>query len=263
MNLLPRCVLAGFFFVGAALLSGQAENSPTVPYSPRQSDRPTPLEGEEPGFKSIFDGKSLAGWEGNPTYWRVENGTLVGEITPASVIKSNTFIIWRGGQPKDFELKLEYRISPEGNSGINYRSTVVPDAVTPDNAFAMRGYQLDIDGQSRYTGNNYEEKGRLFLAVRGQTTRVVGTRPPIVLATFGDSTELGRKVTNGWNSVHLIVRGNVLMHTVNQQLMSVTIDDDAANRPAAGFIGVQVHVGPPMKVEYRNIRLKEFSPAED
>ena len=258
MNLLPRCVLIGLICAGAPLLYGQTKTSAHVTYSPKQSDRPTPLEGEEPGFKSIFDGKSLAGWEGNPTYWRVENGTLVGEITPASIIKSNTFIIWRGGQPQDFELKLEYRISADGNSGINYRSTVVPDPVTPENAFAMRGYQLDIDGKSRYTGNNYEEKGRLFLALRGQTTRVVGTRPPIVLSTFGDSTELGQKVTSDWNQVHLIVRGNVLMHTVNQQLMSVTIDDDAANRPAAGFIGVQVHVGPPMKVEYRNIRLKEF-----
>ena len=242
-------------------MSGQTTNS-SAPYSPNQSDRPTALEGEEPGFKSIFDGKSLDGWEGNPTYWRVENGNLVGEITPASIVKSNTFIIWRGGQPKDFELKLEYRITPEGNSGINYRSTVVPDPVTPDNAFAMRGYQLDIDGRNRYTGNNYEVKGRLFLAVRGQTTRVVGTRPPIILSTLGDYKELGQLMTGDWNTVHLIVRGHVLMHTVNQQLMSLTIDDDAANRPAAGFIGVQVHVGPPMKVEYRNIRLKEFSSAE-
>ena len=115
--------------------------------------------GDEPGFQPIFDGKTLAGWEGNPTYWRVEDGALVGEITPATVIKSNTFIIWRGGTPKDFELKLDYRITPGGNSGINYRSAVVPDPVTPENKFAMRGYQCDIDGAKRYVGNNYEEKG--------------------------------------------------------------------------------------------------------
>ena len=77
-------------------------------------------------FRPIFDGKSLAGWEGNPTYWRAENGVLVGEITPATVIKSNTFIIWRGGSPADFELKLDYRITEAGNSGINYRSVVIP-----------------------------------------------------------------------------------------------------------------------------------------
>jgi hypothetical protein len=259
MILLPRCVLAAVFLATAPFLFAQANNAAAAPYAPKQSDRPTPLDGDEPGFESIFDGKSLAGWEGNPTYWRVQDGALVGEIRPDTVIKSNTFIIWRGAQPKDFELKLEYRITAEGNSGINYRSTVVPDAVTKENAFAMRGYQLDIDGKGRYTGNNYEEKGRLFLAVRGQTTRVVGARPPIVLSTFGEATELGKIVTSDWNEVHLIARGNVLMHTVNRQLMSVVIDDDAPNRPASGSIGVQVHVGPPMKVEYRNIRLKDFS----
>ena len=183
-------------------------------------------------------------------------GALVGEITPATVIKSNTFIIWNGGKPKDFELKLDYRITPEGNSGINYRSVVVPDTVTPGNKFAMRGYQCDLDGRKRYPGNNYEEKGRLFLGVRGQMTRVVGGRPPVLVSTIGDSDELAKAVTDDWNSVHVIARGNVLTHIINGRLMTVVIDDDAPNRPVDGLIGVQVHVGPPMKVEYRQLRLK-------
>jgi hypothetical protein len=262
MNLLPRCVLAGLFLMTAPLLFSQGTTSSATLYVPKQSDRPTPLEGDEPGFVPIFDGKTLNGWTGNPMYWRVQDGALVGEITPETVIKSNTFIIWQGAQPKDFELKLEYRITPDGNSGINYRSVVVPDPVTKENAFAMRGYQLDIDGKGRYTGNNYEEKGRLFLAVRGQTTRVTGERPPIILSTFGDAGELAKVLRPEWNEVHLIVRGNVLMHTVNRQLMSVVIDDDSASRPTTGSIGVQVHVGPPMKVEYRNIRLKDLSSAK-
>ena len=227
-------------------------------YVPKQSDRPEALSEDEPGFQTIFDGKTLNGWEGNPAYWRVEDGTLVGEITPATVVKSNTFIIWRGGRPRDFELKLDYRITVSGNSGINYRSAVVPDAVTPGNKFAMRGYQFDLDGQKRYPGNNYEEKGRLFLAVRGQITHVVGGRPPIVLSTFGEETELAKLATDDWNAVHLIVRGNTFTHILNGRLMSVTIDDDAPNRPADGLIGMQVHVGPPMKVEYRKIRLKNW-----
>jgi hypothetical protein len=231
---------------------------PGAPYVPRQSDRPEPLAGDEAGFQPIFDGTSLAGWEGNPTYWRVEDGALVGEITPSTVIKSNTFIIWRGGRPKDFELMLDYRITAAGNSGINYRSTVVSDPVTPDNKFAMRGYQCDIDGKKAYVGNNYEEKGRLFLAVRGQLTHVVGGRPPVLVSTFGDPAELGALATDGWNAVHLIVRGHTLMHLVNGRLMSVVVDDDEQHRPADGEIGVQVHVGPPMKVEYRNIRLKTW-----
>jgi hypothetical protein len=183
---------------------------------------------------------------------------MTGEITPETVIKSNTFIIWQGGSPKDFELKVDYRITSGGNSGINYRSVVVPDKVTPANRFAMRGYQCDIDGKNQYTGNNYEEKGRLFLAVRGQVTHVTGTRIPVVLSTLGDNKELGALITNDWNSVHLIVRGNVLMHVVNGRLMSVTIDDDTSGRTMDGQIGVQVHVGPPMKVEYKNWRLKNL-----
>ena len=102
-------------------------------------------------------------------------------------------------------------------------------------------------GRRSYSGNNYEEKGRLFLAVRGQMTRVVGGRPPIVISTFGDADELGKFVTDDWNSVHLIVRGNVATHIVNGHLMTVVVDDDPPNRPTDGAIGMQVHVGRLMK----------------
>jgi hypothetical protein len=250
-------LLGGLLLFGTPSASPQ-QDRPAVPYVPKQSDRPEAIAGDEPGFLSIFDGKTLAGWEGDPRYWRTENGSLVGEITPATVIKSNTFIIWRGGRPKDFALKLDYRITPDGNSGINYRSVRVPDPVTPGNRFAMRGYQCDIDGRKRYTGNNYEEKGRLFLAVRGQLTRVVGRRPPILISTIADTNELATIVTDDWNSVHLMARGNTLTHIINGRVMTVVIDDDPAEHPAAGSIGMQVHVGPPMKVEYRNIRLKRW-----
>ena len=227
-------------------------------YVPKQSDRPEPPTGDEAGFKPIFDGKTLDGWEGDPKYWRVEEGALVGEITPETIIKSNTFIIWKGGAPADFELKADYRITSGGNSGINYRSVVVPDTVTPTNKFAMRGYQFDIDGANRYTGQNYEEKGRLFHALRGQVTHVVGGRKPIILSTIGDSAALAEFITKDWNSIHMIIRGNTLIHMLNGHLMSVVIDDDASGRAMKGEIGVQVHVGPPMKVEYRNFRLKEL-----
>ncbi len=246
-----KTLLCLLFAVAAAPAQSAAPD-----YTPKQSDRPAALAGDEPGFKPIFDGQSLTGWEGDPKYWRVENGCLVGEITPETIIRSNTFIVWQGGQPRDFELKVDFRISAQGNSGINYRSAMVPDPVTPANRFAMRGYQLDLDGAKAYTGNNYEEKGRLFLAVRGQMTHVIGGRLPVLLGSLGDPAQLATAITAEWNSVHLIVRGNVLTHLVNGRVMAVVIDDDAPNRPADGLIGVQVHVGPPMKVEYRNIRLK-------
>jgi len=243
-------------FMGSLMSSMMALRLAAQQYVPKQSDRPEPITGDETGFQPIFDGKTLKGWEGDPKYWRAENGSLVGEVTPETLLKSNTFIIWRGGSPRDFELKADYRITSGGNSGINYRSVVVPDAVTPANKFAMRGYQADIDGANRYTGQNYEEKGRLFLATRGQMTHVVGVRKPVVLATLGDPDSLKTFITDDWNSYHLIIRGNVLIHILNGHLMCVVIDDDPVGRAFEGLIGVQVHVGGPMKVEYKNFRLR-------
>jgi hypothetical protein len=242
------------------LLAQQASE----PYKPKQSDRPEALVGEEAGFRSIFNGKNFDGWEGDPVYWRVEDGNMVGEITPQTVVKSNTFIIWKAGRPRDFELKVDYRITSGGNSGINYRSVVVPDPVTSANKFAMRGYQADIDGRNVYTGQNYEEKGRLFLATRGLMTRIVEGRKPIILASLGEDKELATAIRADWNSYHILARGNVLTHVLNGKTMCVVVDDgamgsaDKAGRMAEGLIGVQVHVGGPMKVEYRNFRLKEY-----
>src|SRR5262245_53987561 len=102
-----------------------------------QQTYPTPVTGDESGFERIFDERTLDGWRGDPTYWRVENGALVGEVTPATLLKRNSFIVWQGGTTKDFELKLEFRISAQGNSGVNYRSSEVTD--TP---WAMKGYQF-------------------------------------------------------------------------------------------------------------------------
>ncbi|MDR1011443.1 MAG: DUF1080 domain-containing protein [Opitutaceae bacterium] len=253
-----RFVLCVFsVLIGGMCLPLPAQPSP-APYVPKQSDRPVPVGGDESGFRPIFDGRTLDGWAGNPVYWRVEDGCIVGEITPETLVKSNTFIIWQGGQPANFELKLEYRISEKGNSGINYRSALVPVPATPENKFAMRGYQCDLDGRNRYSGNNYEERGRLFLAERGQLTRVTGGRPPTLVSRMGEEAELAGAVSPGWNEVHLIIRGNTLVHMINGRVMSITIDDDAPNRPERGSIGMQVHVGPPMKVEFRNIRLKTW-----
>jgi hypothetical protein len=216
------------------------------------------------GFVSIFDGKTLDGWKGNPTYWRVENGSIVGEITPATLLKSNSFLVWQGGEPADFELKLECRITKDGNSGINYRSVVFPDV--PD---ALKGYQADIDGAINYTGQNYEERGRTTLAYRGEiatinTGALEGNvknnawQLRNVTGSLGSADSLKSLIKfEDWNQVHLVVKGNVLKHYVNGVLMSEVTDNDNVNGKSKGLLGVQVHVGPPMKVEYRNIMLKQ------
>lgn len=217
---------------------------------------PVPAGADTAGFVAIFDGQTLSGWDADPKYWRVEGGALVGEVTPETLLKANSFAIWRGGAPADFELKVEYRVSAAGNSGINYRSVEVP---TP--AFALKGYQCDIDGTLRHTGQNYEERGRTFLALRGQVTRLAPAAKPAIIGAVGDKAALAAHVRAGdWNQVHLIIRGNVLTHLINGHAISIVIDEDAAQRTAAGLIGVQVHVGPPMKIEYRNFLLKTLPP---
>lgn len=210
------------------------------------------------GFRAIFDGKTLAGWDGDPRYWRVEDGCLVGEVTSATLLNQNSFIIWRGGLTADFELKLEYRISARGNSGINYRSTEIPGQ-----PFALRGYQADLDGPERnapplrHSGQNYEERGRAFLARRGDVVRVDPSGKPFVVGSLGHTEALaGRLKGDDWNEVHLIARGATLIHIFNGVVMSVVVDDDAERRRTEGLLGVQVHVGPPMKVEFRALRLK-------
>ena len=231
-----------------------------------------PARGPESRFTHIFDGETLNGWKGDPVYWRVEDGNLVGEVTAETILDRNTFIIWQEAQPSDFELKLEYRISSLGNSGINYRSQIMDD-----HPYALTGYQADIDGRNRFTGQNYEERGRTTLAYRGQKTILPpldtplgpdGLRPfikknkwtkAVVTDELGDKDDLVAHVKNqDWNSMHIVAHGNRLRHYVNGVLMSDVTDNDPIHKRASGHIGVQVHVGPPMKVEFRNIMLKKL-----
>ena len=225
---------------------------------------------DEDGFVQIFNGKNLDGWEGDPTYWRVENGNLVGEVTPETILSRNSFIIWQDGQVSDFELKVAYRVTPGGNSGINYRSEELEDI-----SYALRGYQADLDGAQKYTGSNYEERGRTTLASRGEKVllKPVDKNPDSLQAHIKSNHWVPAEVTESlgsmeslkshikdedWNEYHLIVKGNHLQHFVNGVLMSEIIDEDTAHRKMEGLLGVQVHVGPPMKIEYRNFQLKQL-----
>lgn len=224
----------------------------------------------ESDFISIFNEKDLSGWVGDSTYWSVKEGTLVGEVTPETILERNSFIIYEKAQPSNFELKLEYKISNSGNSGINYRSERIEKF-----PFALKGYQCDIDGKNRYTGQNYEEKKRTTLAYRGEKVTIPSMpdsisktnlrknvkkncwQTRIVSDTLGDLKQLKSHIKeNDWNSVHLIVKDNRMQHYINGVLMSDVLDLDTENRANKGFLGVQVHVGPPMKVQYKNIKIK-------
>lgn len=221
------------------------------------------------GFEKIFDGESLNGWDGDPTYWSVKDGSIVGEITEETKLERNHFIIWQGGQPADFEFKAEFKITEAGNSGVNYRSEPVEGL-----AHALKGYQADIDGKNNYTGQNYEERKRTTLAYIGQETKVnpqekegdlranvernawLGLE---VVNELGDREEMKKVVkSNDWNEIRIVAEGNRLKHYINGTLMSDVTDMDPANRSLKGYLGMQVHVGPPMQVAYRNIYLKSL-----
>jgi len=213
------------------------------------------------GFVPIFDGKSLAGWDGDPRFWRVENGEIVGETTPEKVVTLNNFLIWRGGTVRDFELKVEFRMNGT-NSGIQYRSTELPSV----GKWVLKGYQADMDFTEGYVGNVHDERGRapsgeghVVLSKRGQVTRVVDGPKYKVVGTIGDSTLLrGVMNVNGWNQYHIIARGPVLMQFINGQLMAVAIDEDVKHAVAEGLLGFQMHVGPPFKIQYRNVLYRKL-----
>jgi hypothetical protein len=210
--------------------------------------------GATEGFTSIFDGTSLQGWDGDPDYWRVEGGTIIGESTKEKPLKANTFLIWRGGEPADFEVKLDFKMNST-NSGFQYRSTQLKDL----GKWVLKGYQADFDFENRHTGLLYEEKGRGFLAPRGTVATMEDGKRGRTIANLKSYEDLrGAINVNGWNTVHVIARGNVLIHIFNGQLVSAFVDDDTKNRSMKGLLGLQLHVGPPMKIEFKNIYLKKL-----
>jgi hypothetical protein len=220
------------------------------------------------GFQPIFDG-TMKNWDGDPAIWKAEGNVLVGTTTEANPLTENTFVIWRGGEPGDFELKVEYRMSST-NSGIQFRSAHVPQgtpAPNPNNPDAkvagkwvLKGYQADIDFANQFTGMIYEERGRGFLMQRGQAIEI---GPDGVSRQIGslemNADELKSLIKPGdWNTVHLIARGNTIMNIVNGHVTAFIVDDDAKGRALKGLLGFQIHVGPPMKIEFRNIFLKSL-----
>jgi Domain of Unknown Function (DUF1080) len=217
--------------------------------------QPACSQSEKGKFVKIFDGKSFKGWEADTSFWKIEDGVAVGQVLPGQTIKTNTFLIWKGGEPANFEFKAQYRISPEGNSGVQYRSQAVKDI-----PYALMGYQADIDGANRYTGQNYEERGRGFLAMRGQKVILRTNEKPIVTDStgLGSSGSLKTVIKNGWNEIHIVAKGNKMQHYINGVLMSEAIEEDTVKGKSSGLLGMQVHVMPKMKVEYKEIYIKQL-----
>ncbi|MCX6956730.1 MAG: DUF1080 domain-containing protein [Verrucomicrobia bacterium] len=222
------------------------------------------------GFKDLFNGKDLTGWKGLD-FWSVKDGAIVGQTTPAHAVSANTFLVYQGGEPANFELRLSFRLTAQnekswGNSGVQYRSKVVDAA-----GFVIAGYQADIDSPFKYTGMLYEERGRGILMNTGEKIRIGAT----TMVPDAKKKDAMRKQTaveklpgatptadiaaayklGGWNELVIRAEGNHLTHTVNG-VVTADVTDTDASIAKSGVIALQLHKGDPMTIEFKNIYLK-------
>lgn len=201
--------------------------------------------------RDLFDGKSLNGWEGNAKFWSVKDGAITGQTTAENPTKGNTFLIWKGGEVKDFELRLQFKIVG-GNSGIQYRST-------DKGNYVVHGYQADIDSGDMYIGILYEEGGRGILAQRGEKVEIDADGKKTVTGKTGDSKEIAAAVKKeDWNEYVVIAKGNHLTQSINGHTTVEVIDNASGKAKESGILALQLHAGPPMTVQFKDIKLKEF-----
>ncbi len=216
------------------------------------------------GFENLFNGKDLSGWAGRPNHWSVQDGCITGVTTAENPAKGNNFLILKDKEGKnrvvsDFEARFSYKFTGAfGNSGLQYRS------VDKGN-FVVNGYQGDFEVGTTYSGILYEEGGRGILAQRGQKVTITEDsqkpgKPKIsVTGSLGDTKEIQKHIqTNGWNDYVIIAKGNHIQHFINgQQTVDVT-DEQEAKAAKSGILAFQIHAGPPMKIQFRDIRIQEL-----
>ena len=199
--------------------------------------------------KELFNGKDLTGWRGKKDLWSVQDGTITGRTTPETKLAKNSFLIW-DGEVADFELELDYKMIG-GNSGIQYRSKVIDEA-----EFIVGGYQADIDASLTYAGINYEERGRGIICKRGKRS-TINSEGKISEEEIAKDDDLKKVIKNeDWNHYKVVVNGNKLSHYINDTLMSETIDNQPSKAATKGVLALQIHVGPPMTVQFKNLKLK-------
>ena len=204
------------------------------------------------GFISLFNGKDLAGWDGDTKFWSVKDGAIVGETSPDNTTKG-TYIFRSGVVLADFELRAKFKLL-SGNSGIQYRSEQLPNWQT-------RGYQADMDAGNHYTGMLYDCAGRGIIMKRGQKLVIDAAGKKEITGTLGDDKELlGAIKAADWNDMTIIARGHHLIHKINGRAMADVIDEQEGKRRDSGIIGFQLHPGPPMRVEFKDIRVKILKP---
>lgn len=205
----------------------------------------------EDGYESLFNGKDLTGWNGNPELWSVEDGVITGKTNGPEHLKYNQFLVWQGGEVADFEFKVDFRVQGNNNSGVQYRSQEMPEV----GKWSIGGYQADIHGNANYTGMLYDERGRGIIAQRGQKVVVDndGKKNATQLDVSVEPIDIAQ-----WHELTIVCRGNHLIHKIDGVITVEIVDDQVAEREMSGLIAFQVHRGPQMKAQFKNVRLKKL-----
>jgi hypothetical protein len=214
-------------------------------------------EEKENGFVSIFNGKDLSEWEGNPDVWSVRDGAIVGQTANEGPAKLtyNTFLIWKGGEVDDFIFRADIKLTPQGNSGFQYRSQIIPG----DKPFRVGGYQADFDGPHNHSGILYGENFGGILCQRGLETVIETNQKPRTVRRFAENDALKKELkVDDWNAYEITAQNFTFTNKINGQIMSIATDEDKEHRRESGIFAIQAHVGPPMKVEIKNLRLKRL-----
>ncbi len=215
----------------------------------------------EPGFKPLFNGNDLSGWDGNPKLWSVRDGAITGQTTKENPAKGNTFLIWKGGDVTDFELRFSYKIVANNtvgfaNSGVQYRSKVV----NPTN-WVVGGYQADFEAGTTYSGILYDEAGvaggRGIMAKRGEKVAWGSDCKSQTTGTVGKSEDIQAGIhKEDWNEYVVVAKGNHLVHSINGRTTVDVTDECEAKRLTSGVLALQLHAGEPMTVQFKNFRIK-------
>jgi hypothetical protein len=205
------------------------------------------------GFVSIFDGRSLDGWVGQDmSFWSIEDGAITGTISPDHRPPMNQYLVWQGGLVEDFELKLDYRhtgsTTPDTNGGFQYRSRRLPNG-------DVGGYQVDNNFGQPWRARLYDEFGRHDLALEGEEAwfSPIGIRR-VEKKDFGHGPV--KFQLDEWHEYHLTAMGKDLTLRVNGEVIAIAHDGDDDSFEARGILAMQLHTGPTMKAQFKNIRLK-------
>lgn len=240
-----KTVLFGLALTFAGLLIFWLLNTP-----PRAVDR----KADPPGPTALFDGNSLAGWSGAENLWQVVDGAITGQTTEAAPLTHNSFLVCEQDLPGDFELNLQFRIEG-GNSGVQIRS----EQFEPHR---VRGYQADIDSKMTYMGILYEEGGRGILCQRGESNTIdaAGKQEKTALQpAFDDALFTGKIQPDQWHDYSITARGSRLEFRIDGITTAVLDDRETGKSREDGILALQLHAGPPMKVQFRDIQLTSLA----